>query len=101
MLNKFIFLHFSHDHRYLCSDMVELQIYNVLILPEILRGKEYTKESDVYSLGIVMNEIISIVPPFNNEPHDHYLALDICHGRRLRIRNCGFYLLFVFSILIS
>jgi len=28
MLNKFIFLHFSHDHRYLRSDMVELQIYN-------------------------------------------------------------------------
>ncbi|RIA90057.1 hypothetical protein C1645_823908 [Glomus cerebriforme] len=29
-----------------------------------------------------MNEIISIIPPFNDEPYDHYLALDICHENR-------------------
>ncbi|RIA83291.1 hypothetical protein C1645_809289 [Glomus cerebriforme] len=50
--------------------------------PEILRGKEYTKKSDIYSLGIIMNEIFSIIPPFNDEPHDHYLALDICRENR-------------------
>ncbi|RIA80666.1 hypothetical protein C1645_838295 [Glomus cerebriforme] len=50
--------------------------------PEILRGNEYTEKSDIYSLGIIMNEIISISPPFNNEPHDHYLALDICRENR-------------------
>ncbi|RIA79293.1 kinase-like domain-containing protein [Glomus cerebriforme] len=54
---------------------------------EILRGKEYTEKSDVYSFGIIMNEIISIIPPFNNEPHDHYLTLDICSGKRPKIRN--------------
>src|ERR1043165_2473665 len=55
--------------------------------PEILCGKEYTKKSDVYSFGIIMNEIISIVPPFNNEPHDEHLALDICRGKRPKIRE--------------
>ncbi|RIA84271.1 kinase-like domain-containing protein [Glomus cerebriforme] len=55
--------------------------------PEILRGKEYTQKSDVYSLGIIINEIISIIPPFNDEPHDHYLALDICRGNRPEIRD--------------
>jgi len=45
--------------------------------PEILRGREYTKASDMYSFGIIMNEIISVVPPFNDEPHDEHLALDI------------------------
>ncbi|RIA88986.1 kinase-like domain-containing protein [Glomus cerebriforme] len=55
--------------------------------PEILRGKEYTKKSDIYSLGIIMNEIISIIPPFNDEPHDLQLALDICRGKRPKIRD--------------
>src|ERR1700753_1708297 len=55
--------------------------------PEILRGKEYTKESDVYSFGIIMNEIVSIVPPFNNESHDEHLILDICRGKRPKIRE--------------
>src|SRR5437016_1181779 len=55
--------------------------------PEILRGKPYTKASDIYSLGIIINEIISIVPPFNEEPHDYYLAIDICYGRRPEIRE--------------
>src|SRR5581483_1302930 len=55
--------------------------------PEILRGKKYTQKSDIYSFGIIMNEIISIVPPFNNEPHDEHLALDICRGKRPKIRE--------------
>ena len=54
--------------------------------PEILRGKEYTKASDMYSFGIIMNEIISVVPPFNDEPHDEHLALDICCGKRPKMR---------------
>ena len=55
--------------------------------PEILRGKKYTQKSDVYSLGIIMNEIISIIPPFNDVPHDEHLALDICRGRRPKMRE--------------
>src|ERR1700761_7355770 len=54
--------------------------------PEILRRKEYTKASDMYSLGIIINEIISIIPPFNDVPHDEHLALDICRGKRPKMR---------------
>src|SRR5581483_7383321 len=62
--------------------------YGVLpyMAPEILRGKEYTQKSDMYSFGIIMNEIISIVPPFNDVPHDEHLALDICCGKRPKMR---------------
>ncbi|RIA80810.1 kinase-like domain-containing protein [Glomus cerebriforme] len=65
------------------------KIYEVMpyMAPEILRGKEYTQKSDVYSFGIIINEIISIIPPFNDEPYDHYLALDIYHGKRPKIRD--------------
>src|SRR5581483_5105155 len=64
-------------------------VYGVMpyMAPEILRVKKYTKASDIYSFGIIMNEIISIVPPFNNEPHDYHLALDICRGKRPKIRE--------------
>ena len=51
---------------------------------EILRGKPYTQASDIYSLGIIVNEIIAVVPPFNNQP---LLALDICRGLRPPIRT--------------
>jgi serine/threonine protein kinase len=63
-------------------------IYGVMpyIAPEILRGKPHTLASDVYSLGVIINEIITVIPPFNNLPHDHYLALDICRGLRPDIR---------------
>ncbi|RIA99422.1 hypothetical protein C1645_811448 [Glomus cerebriforme] len=57
------------------------------MVPEILRGKEYTQKSDEYSFGIIMNKIISIIPPFNDEPYDHYLALDICRSKRPKIRD--------------
>ncbi|RIA88083.1 hypothetical protein C1645_739674 [Glomus cerebriforme] len=43
--------------------------------------------SDIYSLGIIINEIISIIPPFNKESHDYYLAMDICRGKRPMISN--------------
>ncbi|CAB5378739.1 unnamed protein product [Rhizophagus irregularis] len=29
-----------------------------------------------------MNEIVTVTPPFNNQPHDHFLVLDICRGLR-------------------
>ncbi|GBB90466.1 hypothetical protein RclHR1_17430002 [Rhizophagus clarus] len=63
-------------------------IYGVLpyMAPEILRGKPHTLASDIYSLGVIINEIITVIPPFNNQPHDHFLALDICRGLRPNIR---------------
>ena len=38
-------------------------------------------------MGVIINEIISVIPLFNEESHDHYLALDICRGKRPKIRE--------------
>jgi serine/threonine protein kinase len=62
-------------------------VYGVLpyMAPEVLRGYQYTKASDVYSFGIIINEYISEETPFNNIPHDHALAINICKGLRPNI----------------
>ncbi len=60
------------------------EIYGVLpyIAPEVLCGKPYTKAADIYSFGIIMWEMSSGIPAFNNRPHDFDLSLDICQGLR-------------------
>jgi serine/threonine protein kinase len=62
-------------------------VYGVLpyIAPEVLRGYQYTKAADIYSFGIMMNEYLSEEIPFNNIPHDHVLAVNICKGFRPKI----------------
>ncbi|KAG9303170.1 hypothetical protein G9A89_001786 [Geosiphon pyriformis] len=50
--------------------------------PEILLGGEYTNKSDIYSLGMIIWEIISGWPPFNDRAHDHCLVSDIISGER-------------------
>ncbi|CAG8567574.1 2726_t:CDS:2, partial [Racocetra fulgida] len=59
-------------------------IYGVLpyIAPEVLRGKKYTQECDIYSFGIIMWAMSSFVPPFCHIPHDLDLATLICDGLR-------------------
>jgi serine/threonine protein kinase len=48
------------------------EIYGVLpyIAPEVLRGNPYTKAADIYSFCIIMCEMITGIPAFNNIPHD-------------------------------
>ncbi|RGB42545.1 kinase-like domain-containing protein [Rhizophagus diaphanus] len=62
-------------------------IFGVLpyIAPEVIRGRQYTKSSDIYSFGIVMNEYLSGVVPFNNISHNFSLACNICKGLRPEI----------------
>ena len=62
------------------------KIYGVLpyIAPEILKGQNYTKASDVYSFGIIMYEVISGLPPYHDVSHDKSLAMKICLGLRPR-----------------
>ncbi|CAI2165341.1 8477_t:CDS:2 [Funneliformis geosporum] len=64
-------------------------IYGVLpyIAPEVLRGYQYVKASDIYSFGIVMNEYLSEKIPYCNVPHDDILAVKICKGLRPKIAN--------------
>ena len=59
-------------------------VYGVLpyMAPEILRGFQYTKAADIYSFGIIMNEFICEEMPYNDIPHDKFLAIKICKGFR-------------------
>ncbi|RIB10143.1 kinase-like domain-containing protein [Gigaspora rosea] len=52
------------------------------IAPEILQSGEYTQESDIYSLGIIMTELSTGQRPFYGHPFDIELALKICNGIR-------------------
>ncbi|GBB88337.1 hypothetical protein RclHR1_01490018 [Rhizophagus clarus] len=67
----------------------ENSVYGVLpyVAPEILRRQPYTKESDIYSFGIIMYEIISGIPPYHDIEHNEYLALKICEGLRPRFNT--------------
>ena len=59
------------------------KIYGIVsyIAPELLRGTsnaKNTKESDVYSVGMLMWEIFAGHPPFDDRAHNHRLIFDIC-----------------------
>ena len=68
------------------SENTKKGTYGILpyIAPEILRGQNYTKASDIYSFGIIMYEVISELPPYHDVSHDHNLAIKICKGLRPR-----------------
>ena len=59
-------------------------VYGVIpyMAPEVLRGKPYTPASDVYSFAMIMWELTSLVPPFDDRAHDFHLSLSICKGER-------------------
>jgi serine/threonine protein kinase len=60
------------------------KIFGVLpyVAPEVLRGKEYTQESDIYGFGIIVYEICTGLPPYHDIAHDNFLAIRICQGLR-------------------
>jgi serine/threonine protein kinase len=60
------------------------KIYGVLpyVAPEVLRGKEYTQESDIYGFGIIAYEICTGLPPYHDISHNEYLSISICQGLR-------------------
>src|SRR3989440_9697662 len=57
------------------------------LAPEVLSKKPYTKESDIYSFGMIMWEFTTGKKPFHDRPHDHYLMLDILKGERPQITD--------------
>ncbi|CAB4437980.1 unnamed protein product [Rhizophagus irregularis] len=71
---------------YKVSESTKNKIYGVLpyIAPEILKGNNYTKASDIYGFGIIMYEVISGLPPYHDVSHDINLAIKICQGLRPR-----------------
>ena len=63
------------------------KIYGIIpyIAPEILQGGKNTKQSDVYSIGMLMWEIFVGHPPFDDKAHDADLIFRILEGLRPQI----------------
>ncbi|CAG8789887.1 43419_t:CDS:2, partial [Gigaspora margarita] len=55
------------------------------VAPEVFLKNSYTKESDIYSLGVIMSDIVSGQPAFADRKHDLELILEICKGKRPEI----------------
>jgi serine/threonine protein kinase len=64
-------------------------IYGVIpyIAPEIFNGNAFTKESDIYSMGMIMWELTSGCKPFADFDHDTDLIYKIIDGKRPEITN--------------
>ncbi|GBB93633.1 hypothetical protein RclHR1_02200014 [Rhizophagus clarus] len=60
------------------------QIFGVIpfVAPEVLEGNAITKESDIYSFGMIMWMLSAGVRPYNDKPHDKQLIQEICAGLR-------------------
>ncbi|RIA91110.1 kinase-like domain-containing protein, partial [Glomus cerebriforme] len=63
------------------------EIYGVIpyIAPEIFKGSAFSKESDVYCMGMIMWELTTGCKPFANVEHDHKLIYKIVDGVRPKI----------------
>ena len=65
------------------------KIFGVIpyLAPEVLSRKPYTKESDIYSFGMIMWEHTTGKKPFHDRPHNHLLISDILNGERPQITD--------------
>ena len=78
----------------LCQQVVDKKdnpnkIFGVIpyLAPEVLSKKPYTKESDIYSFGMIMWEFTTGKKPFHDRPHNHLLISDILNGERPQITD--------------
>jgi serine/threonine protein kinase len=65
------------------------EIYGVIpyIAPEMFKGGTFSKESDIYSLGMIMWELTTGCKPFADVDHDINLIYKIVDGKRPEITN--------------
>src|SRR3954447_10843836 len=65
------------------------EIYGVIpyIAPEIFKGAAFSKESDIYSMGMIMWEFTTVCKPFANAEHDIHLIYKIIDGKRPEITS--------------
>src|SRR6266511_3720893 len=90
-----IFLHYGNivaiGDLGLCQQLKEKdnpnEIFGVVpyLAPEVLSKKPYTKESDIYSFGMIMWTYTTGKKPFYNISHDQHLILNILEGKRPEI----------------
>jgi serine/threonine protein kinase len=52
------------------------------IAPEIFKGSSFSKQTDVYCMGMIMWELTTGCKPFANEEHDIQLVYKILDGER-------------------
>src|SRR5947207_14552686 len=78
----------------LCQQVVNKKdnpnkIYGVIpyLAPEVLSKKPYTKESDIYSFGMIMWEFTTGKKPFHDRSHNYILISDILKGERPQITD--------------
>jgi len=71
------------------NDISNNEIYGVIpyIAPEVLNGAKSSKESDIYSMGIIMWELTTGCKPFANVEHDYSFMYEIIDGERPEITN--------------
>jgi serine/threonine protein kinase len=65
------------------------KIFGVIpyLAPEVLSRKSYTKESDIYSFGMILWEHTTGKKPFHDRSHNHLLISDILNGERPQITD--------------
>ena len=65
------------------------KIFGVIpyLAPEVLSKESYTKESDIYSFGMIMWEFTTGKKPFHYRPHNYILISDILKGERPQITD--------------
>ncbi|RIA91514.1 kinase-like domain-containing protein [Glomus cerebriforme] len=65
------------------------EIYGVIpyIAPEVFKDTAFTKESDIYSIGMIMWELTTGCKPFANVEHDIILIIRIIDGKRPEITS--------------
>ncbi|GES79904.1 kinase-like domain-containing protein [Rhizophagus clarus] len=76
-----------HEQNLIHCDFHDGDIHGVIpfMAPEILRGKSYTRTSDIYSFAMIMWEFTSGIPPFSDRAHNFQLVISICEGERPKI----------------
>jgi len=64
------------------------KIFGVIpyLAPEVLSRKPYTKESDIYSFGMIMWEFTTGKKPFHDRPHIRLLILDILNSQVISLK---------------
>src|SRR6266542_1678544 len=65
-------------------DVSSQEVYGVIpfVAPEIFNGNTPSKESDIYSFGMIMWMASAGVRPYYNRPHDLQLVQEICSRLR-------------------
>src|SRR2546421_621075 len=78
----------------LCQQIIDKKdnpdkIFGVIpyLAPEVLSKKPYTRESDIYSFGMIMWEFTTGRKPFHDRPHNSVLISDILKGERPQITD--------------